>query len=207
MRSTGRWLVGHAEYVMRKAKRQKPAPATNGDGLADHHAKSEVSMKLYTPEQLNAMSVENLETLKQRFEERGVTDREDYPLILQALARKKHVLEDYDHKLTIRGVIRVLEDTARKGKTITYKEITEQLGCNEFPRYRWPLRNMLDDIFHDCVLKGEPVLTAVVIPKDGLTPEVAKGFGEAARRCGIAVTDREQFFWDEQKRVFNSYTE
>lgn len=162
-------------------------------------------MKPYTLERLNAMSVENLETLKQRFEERGVTDREDYPLILQALARKKHTPSDYDHKLTTRGVIRVLEDAARKNQTITYKEITDKLGCKEFPRYRWPLRNMLDDIFHDCVLKGEPVLTAIVIPKDGLTPEVAKGFGEAARRCGISVTDREQFFWDEQKRVFNSY--
>ena len=162
-------------------------------------------MRLYEPENLIKLSLEQLENLRQNFEDRNATGRADYPLILETIAKKKHPLHDYDKDLTVDAVVRVIEDAARLRKTITYKEITDQLDCRPFNKYRWPLRNLLDAIFHDCALEGEPIITAIVITQDGLTADVASGFADAAKRAGVAVLEPENFFIEHQQLVFKKY--
>jgi hypothetical protein len=162
-------------------------------------------MRLYEPENLIKLSLEKLENLRQNFEERNATSRADYPLILETIAKKKHPLRDYDNDLTVDAVVRVIEDAARLRKTITYKEITDQLDCRPFNKYRWPLRNILDAIFHDCALKREPIITAIVITQDGLTSDVANGFADAAKRAGMTVPKPENFFNEHQHLVFDKF--
>ncbi len=162
-------------------------------------------MRLYDLENLAKLSLDQLENLRRNFEERNATSREDFPLVLEAIAKQKHPLRNYDNRLTVDGVVGVIEEAARARQTITYKGITDRLDCQPFNKYRWPLRDILDAIFHDCALKREPIITAIVITQTGLTPDVVSGFAEAAKRAGVPVSEPENFFTEHQRLVFEKF--
>lgn len=161
------------------------------------------SLPDYSTAKLEALELTQLKNLKARFEKHGRTDRQDYPLLLQVIAKKESPLRDHNETLTVAGVRKCIEEAAANGETITYKEITDALGCTPFNKYRWPLIKMLDAIFVDCALRNEPILTAIVVSQTGITPDIAKGFSEAARRAGIDVSNPEQYFEEQQFRLFN----
>jgi hypothetical protein len=51
----------------------------------------------------------------------------------------------------------VLEDSAGEGRTITFKRVGERIGA-------W--NKVLDPIYEDCINKGHPELTCIIIYKD-----------------------------------------
>ena len=54
----------------------------------------------------------------------------------------------------------VLVDVAAHRETITYGELSEEIGGAVLPRHMGPLLHMLD---HDCTARGEPALAALVV--------------------------------------------
>jgi hypothetical protein len=55
----------------------------------------------------------------------------------------------------------VLEDSTRAGRTITFAEIEKLVGERIAAWHK-----LLDRIYDDCITKGHPDLTAIVIYKD-----------------------------------------
>ena len=161
----------------------------------------------YTEAQLEGLSLSVLEDLRERFEATESTTREDYPLLVKEIARKRNPLVDYDKSLTVEKVTSFLRDAASRGETVTYKGVTDALGCEPFSRYRWPLIRLLDAIFSDCATHGSPILTAIVMAADGLTDDIAVGFAEAARRAGMTVGEPRRFFEQQRARVFEEYSD
>jgi hypothetical protein len=66
----------------------------------------------------------------------------------------------------------VLEDSARAGRTITFAEIEKQV---EERISAW--NKLLDPIYEDCITKGHPDVTVIVIYKDRLSALFQRGRG------------------------------
>lgn len=81
-----------------------------------------------------------------------------------------------------------LIDAAKRGKTITYGDLYDEFDLNRFT-----VRQVLGDVGHQCVANGDPILTALVVYKDG----------ELAGRCGPGFKDT--FHVDEDDERLNIF--
>jgi hypothetical protein len=103
------------------------------------------------------------------------------------------------------AVYNLLRDTARRRRTITYKELARDLGLDwgrSFGQCR-RLYPLLQNICRAETARGRPMLGAVVVRRDG-TP--GRGFFRTARELGRLTDNNEQSFWlGERDRVWEQW--
>ncbi len=100
---------------------------------------------------------------------------------------------------------KILADRARLKKTIPYSELVSQIHAITIEAHDLRLFTMLAEISTAEDKIKQPLLSAVVVHKDG-DQEPGKGFYELARSLGKVVIDDHIFWIEELNRVFDYWS-
>ncbi|AOO83098.1 hypothetical protein [Bosea vaviloviae] len=149
----------------------------------------------------SAQSAEQLSTLIQRYQERGLTDRAEYAAYVEAYAAKAVP------KLKLDTTISAIREAARMKQFISYGDLASSNSV-EWSSVRRLMPKHLDSILWKCHHLGWPLITAIVVNKQHLQTgamemESLAGFSEGARRLGVSVTDEPSFLQQQQKLTFD----
>jgi hypothetical protein len=118
--------------------------------------------------------------------------------IYSFMRRRFSTWETYHGVNLISKVRDVLMDSARAGKTITFTEIEKRVGEKIGA---W--RKVLDPIYEDCIAKGHPDLTAIVIYKEiGYPPFFSDGGESRSKRFNPNNLRQVERWQKEVSRVF-----
>jgi hypothetical protein len=94
----------------------------------------------------------------------------------------------------------ILIDIARRGRTIAYSELVEQIPQIDLSAYDDRLFHFLGEIGEAESLAGRGILTATVVHKSA-DRSPGGGFYELAKHLGKNVSDRDRFWIEELERV------
>jgi hypothetical protein len=141
-----------------------------------------------------------LKNLIQNYRNQGATDQ---PLFTEALAEE---MRRHGKGLDFDKSFRVIREAARNGRFLSYKELADASGA-EWLKVHYSVGNHLGQLVEYAHRKGWPLLSAIVVNKARLREgtmddETLRGFINAARSIGYAVTDEKSFLKEQQLRVF-----
>lgn len=107
------------------------------------------------------------------------------------------------------NVKRKLIKIAKKDETINYGEIMNEFGIPRGnPKKGIGIGDVLGEISKSEVAEGKPMLSAIVVKKDG-TKKIGDGFYPLARELGLLKSeDREEevaFLHEQQVKVWKQY--
>lgn len=131
----------------------------------------------------------------------GRVDDAYYLEALAEMARRKG--SGLDFAKTFEIVLKA----AWERRYLSYKQLSDASGV-EWSRVRYAVNDHLGDLIEYAHRRGWPLLSAIIVNQqhldDGrMEPPTLKGFCEAARSLGYAITDEEAFLRDQQDRVFD----
>lgn len=120
---------------------------------------------------------------------------------LEELARRK------GHGLDFQKSFELIRKAAVEHRFLSYKALADESGA-DWSKVRYAVNGHLGDLIDYAHGKGWPLLSAIVVNQKHLAtgdmePTTLKGFVEAARGLGYAVTDETEFLRGEQQRVFD----
>jgi hypothetical protein len=101
------------------------------------------------------------------------------------------------------SVREVILKYARRGETCTYKTIADELSIKWSQAHR-PMPKILGQVSEMEHGSGRPLLTAIVVAQSG---KCGDGFFEMAGRTGARIIDNQRFQEEEQRRVFDYWSE
>lgn len=147
-----------------------------------------------------SLSLDQLQTLIGRYQERGLTDRPEYAAYVEAFSRTGAV------GLTMDITIAAIRDAAAKRAFLSYGSLAEANGVS-WTKSRRLMPKHLDAVLWKCHHLGWPLITAIVVNKQYLTtgamePESLAGFCNGARRLGLTVTGEQAFLKIQQAKTF-----
>jgi hypothetical protein len=147
-----------------------------------------------------SLSLDQLQMLIRRYQERGLTDRPEYAAYVEAFSRAGAV------GLAMDITIAAIRKAAAKRDFLSYGAIAEANGA-PWTKVRRLMPKHLDAVLWKCHHFGWPLITAIVVNKQHLAtgamePESLAGFCDGARRLGLAVTDERAFLEIEQAKTF-----
>jgi hypothetical protein len=150
---------------------------------------------------LEAKSSKDLQTIIENCVRLNQTSK---PIYLNA---KKILVNRQSGDLDMEKTIRVIIDHGKRGKFLSYKDISDASGL-DWTKSRRRVPPHLDAVCFYSEGKGWPLITAIVVNKENtesgrMTPDNLKGFLAAARAVGRTVDVEEAaFVGREQTRVF-----
>ena len=95
----------------------------------------------------------------------------------------------------------ILADYAKRKKTVTYSGLVWEAGL-PFDAYSTAMNELLCDISTSEHGFGRPMLSALVVGKDGGIP--GSGFYKAAKALGYDASDQLSFWADQVSRTFST---
>lgn len=147
-----------------------------------------------------AQNAEQLATLIQRYQERGLTARPEYAAYVEAYATKAAP------KLKLDTTISAIRRAAQLKEFVSYGDLAKSNGVEWSSVYRLMPKH-LDSILWKCHHLGWPLITAIVVNKPHLQTglmelESLAGFSGGARRLGVSVVDELAFLRAQQQLTF-----
>ncbi|WP_208179843.1 hypothetical protein J4T85_006730 [Sinorhizobium medicae] len=123
-----------------------------------------------------------------------------YLSALEEMGRRKGAGLNFDK--TFNAVLKA----ARERRFLSYKQLADQSDV-EWSRVRYAINKHLGDLIEYAHRRGWPLLSAIIVNQQHLTdgtmePPTLRGFIEAARALGYAVSDEAAFLKEQQQRVF-----
>lgn len=123
-----------------------------------------------------------------------------YLAALEELARRKGQGLDFQKTFSL------IRKAATERRFLSYKELANESG-SDWSKVRYAVNKHLGDLIDYAHGKGWPLLSAIVVNQQNIAtgemePTTLKGFVEAARGLGYAVTDEKTFVREQQERVF-----
>jgi len=97
----------------------------------------------------------------------------------------------------------ILIEIAKKQDIIPYSELVKRVQIISLEASSYALADMLGEISTTEDAAGRGMLSAVVVHKDDNLP--GKGFFELGRILGRDISEKEEFWVDEVKRVYSSW--
>ncbi|MCM5557364.1 hypothetical protein [Pleomorphomonas sp. JP5] len=142
-----------------------------------------------------------LANLVANYQRQGKVNDAYYLELLSEQARRKGAGLNFDK--TFRAVLKA----ARDRRFLSYKQLADESGV-EWVKVRYAMNKHLDDLLEFAHGKGWPLASAIVVNQQNLADgsleaSSLKGFCDAARRLGYAVTDEAVFLREQQERVFD----
>jgi hypothetical protein len=119
---------------------------------------------------------------------------------MEELARRKGQGLDFQKSFDL------IRKAAAQRRFLSYKELADESRA-EWSKVRYAVNSHLGDLIDYAHGKGWPLLSAIVVNQPNVAtgamePTTLKGFIEAARALGYAVTDERAFLREQQERVF-----
>jgi hypothetical protein len=124
-----------------------------------------------------------------------------YLELLSELARRKGAGLNFDK--TFQAVVKA----AKGNRFLSYKQLADESGV-EWSKVRYAMNKHLDGLIEYAHRQGWPLISAIIVNQQHLADgsmeaSSLKGFCDAARRLGYAVTDEAAFLREQQERVFD----
>lgn len=145
-----------------------------------------------------------LKNLVENHRRKDATDPKTHPAYIAALeelARRK------GNGLDFATSRRVILEAARKRQFLSYKDLADASG-SDWQKVHWSIGSHLFDLVEWSWRQHGIMLSAIVVNKENIDtgdmePGTLKGFCEAGRALGLAVTDETAFLKEQQRRVFD----
>jgi len=101
------------------------------------------------------------------------------------------------------AIYKKLKEVARARKLITYTDIGEKVGLRANDPQLWQLLDKISRQEHE---QGRPMLSAVVVQKEGESHGApGDGFFKLARDLGVFREDNKYIFWVSELNVVYNY--
>lgn len=143
---------------------------------------------------------DELKNLIDNHRKRDATDRPLYLEALRELERRKGKGLDFEKSFE------VIRKAAEERRFLSYGELAQESGA-EWNKVHYAIGNHLWSLVEYAHRNGWPLLSAIVVNKSNvetgtMEPDTLKGFINAARELGYAVTNEIKFLREQQEAVF-----
>jgi hypothetical protein len=154
-------------------------------------------------------TLEQIETLVQRYRQRGITEGGKFTLSELLLEQKRRTPSKFDGVEVVKGII----ELAKKSPTrlITYGELYRFLSGGlpwKGNATQSEMSRALDRGIHHCVQSSLPILTVVVVRQNGkLAPDAIQGIYDECKELNVDVGIDPELFVNKQLELCRKFVD